>query len=107
MLTDSLEALEAIVLDLRQKSETDPDFKGRIKITVNRAAPGTPEVDARLDASPVYGGVTRYAYGRNAVQAFFETDLLSSGTLGENMVLEMDYVFPGYTSHVLSVVELT
>jgi hypothetical protein len=31
---------------------------------------------------------------------------LSSGTLGENMVIELDYVFPGYEQHVLSIVEM-
>jgi hypothetical protein len=105
-LMESLEDLEQTVLRLKELAETDPELKGRIKITVNRAMRGTPEVDARLDASPLYGDVTRTAYGRNGVQAFVETDILSSGTLGENMVIEFDYVFPGYQSHVLSVVEM-
>ena len=106
LLLDSLETLEETVLNLRRLSETDPELKGRIKIKLNRAMRGTPEVDARLDASPLYGDVDRYAYGRNGVQAFIETDILTSGTLGESMVIELDYVFPGYTSHVLSVVEM-
>jgi len=105
VLIDSLEALEGMLLDLRKANESDPDLKGRINIVVNRAAPGNADVDARLDASPIYGGVTRYAYGKNGVQAFIETDILTSGTLGESMVLEFDYVFPGYDRHVLSVVE--
>jgi len=106
ILMDSLETLEETVLNLKALAESDAEFKGRLKVTLNRPLPGTPEVDARLDASPLYGDVTRYAYGRNGVQAFIETDILSSGVLGESLVLELDYVFPGYDSHVLSVVEM-
>jgi hypothetical protein len=54
----------------------------------------------------VFGTVDRYAYGRNGVQAFIETDILASGPLADSMVLELDYIFPGKTSHILSVVEL-
>lgn len=104
-LMESLEDLEDKFLKLKDASENDPELKGRLKITVNRPIPGNAEVDARLDASPIYGGVTRYAYGKNGVQAFVETDILSSGTLGESMVLEFDYVFPGAEKHILSVVE--
>jgi len=104
-LLESLEDLEAIFLGLEDANKSDPELKGRLKLVYNRAIPGNPEVDARLDASPIYGGVTRYAYGKNGVQAFCETDILSSGVLGESMFLEFDYVFPGYDSHVLSVVE--
>lgn len=104
-LFESLEELEDIFLKLDDANRNDPELKGRLKLVYNRSLPGNAEVDARLDASPIYGGVTRYAYGKNGVQAFLETDILSSGILGETMMLEFDYVFPGYTSHVLSVVE--
>jgi len=106
ILVDSLEELERVLLDLKQKAQTDPEFKGRLKITLNRPRRGDAEVDARLDASPVYGDVDRYAYGRNGVQAFIETDILTSGPLGESLVLELDYVFPNRANHILSVVEL-
>lgn len=106
LLADSLEAVEKLVLDLRERADSDPDLKGRLNITLNRPMPGDAEVDARLDASPVFGGVTRHAYGRNGIQVFIETDLLVSGTLGESTVIEIDYVFPGSVNHVLSVVEL-
>jgi len=102
ILLESLEALEQTILDL----QADEDLKDRIKVCLNRPRPGNPEVDARLDASPVYGRVERYAYGANGVQAFIETDLLSSGVLGESLVIELDYVFPNYANHVLSVVEM-
>lgn len=105
-LLDSLEDLERIILDLKARNETDPDFKGRLKIGLNRARPGNPEVDARLNASPLYGDCARFAYGANGVQAFIETDILRAGQLGDSMVIELDYVFPGYDNHVLSVVEL-
>ena len=103
-LLESLEDLEAIFTGLEEANRSDPELKGRLKLAYNRALPGNAEVDARLDASPIYGKVTRYAYGKNGVQAFLETDILSSGVLGESMFLEFDYVFPGYDSHVLSVV---
>lgn len=105
-LLESLEDLERIVLDLQDKAENDPDLKGRLKFGFNRAMAGNPEIDARLDASPVYGDVTRYAYGSHGVQAFIETDLLKAGQLGDSMVIELDYVFPGHDQHILSVVEL-
>ena len=105
-LLESLEDLERIVLDLKQRSESDPDIKGRLKFGLNRARPGNPEVDARLDTSPLYGDCTRFAYGANGVQAFIETDILRAGQLGDSMVIELDYVFPGYENHVLSVVEM-
>lgn len=105
-LLDSLEDLERIILDLRESAENDPDMKGRVNIVLNRARPGDADVDARLDASPAFGDVTRYAYGRNGVQAFIETDILKAGQLGDSMVVELDYVFPGKDQHVLSVVEL-
>ncbi|MEC3948180.1 hypothetical protein [Sphingobium sp. HWE2-09] len=104
-LLDSLEDLENIFVTLEDANRNDPELKGRLKLVYNRALPGNPDVDARLDASPIYGGVTRYAYGKNGVQAFLETDIMSSGILGETMMLEFDYVFPGYANHVLSVVE--
>jgi len=104
-LLERLEDLENIFLALEDANKNDPELKGRLKLVYNRSLPGNPDVDARLDASPIYGGVTRYAYGKNGVQAFLETDVLSSGILGETMMLEFDYVFPGYDRHVLSVVE--
>lgn len=54
----------------------------------------------------MFGSCSRFAYGSNGVQVFVETDLVRSGQLGESMVFELDYVFPGYDSHILSVVEL-
>lgn len=105
-LFDTLEELEQVVLDLRRREREDPALRGRINIVLNRARAGDEAVDARLDASPVFGDVTRYAYGRNGVQAFIETDILKAGQLGDSMVVELDYIFPGHEQHVLSVVEL-
>jgi len=106
LLTSSLEELETLVQTLREKAIHDPALKGRIGIIINRPIPGDAAVDARLDASPVFGKVARHAYGRNGVQVFIETDLLVSGPLGESMVIEIDYVFPGSASHILSVVDV-
>jgi GNAT superfamily N-acetyltransferase len=106
VLLDSLEELERVVEDLQKLNASDPAFKGRLKITMNRARRGDEDVDTRLDNSPIFGGVERYCYGRNGVQAFIETDILVSGPLADSMVLELDYVFPGKASHILSVTEL-
>lgn len=105
-LLNSLEDLERITLDLKERAESDPDLKGHIEIGLNRSRPGDEEVDARLDASPLFGDVTRYAYGRNGVQVFVKTDLIKAGQLGDGMVIELDYVFPDRENHILSVVEM-
>jgi len=105
-LVASLEELEQMVLTLWDLAENDPAFKGRLNIGMNRARRGDNAVDARLDASPVFGKATRYAYGSAGVQVFVETDLVRTGQLGENMYFEFDYVFPDKQSHILSVVEL-
>jgi hypothetical protein len=98
----TLEQLEAMVQRIQKLAAEDPELKDRVKLTLNRAKPGTPEVDARMDASPVFGDVTRYTYGRNGVQVFVETDLIAGGPLGDNWVFEFDYVFPGYRDNILN-----
>lgn len=105
-LVPTLEELEALVIALRDLAANDPDCRDRIRISMNRARPGDAEVDARLDASPVFGDCTRFAYGQGGVQVFVETDLIRAGQLGEAMHFEFDYVFPDRASHILSVVEL-
>lgn len=105
-LVPTLEDLEALVQALHDLEASDPAFKGRIHVGMNRARRGDAEVDARLDASPVFGKATRYAYGSAGVQVFVETNLVRAGQLGENMVFEFDYIFPDRASHILSVVEL-
>ena len=106
-LIDSLDVLEERFLALKALEANDPLFRGRLKFLVNRALPGDPAIDARMDGSPVYRGVTRYTYGRNGVQAFCETDLIVDGPLGDGLVLEFDYVFPGYAENIMSVSEKT
>lgn len=98
----SLEELEAMVLRVQRLAAEDPELGGRIKVTLNRARPGTPEVDARMDASPVFAKVTRHTYGPNGVQVFVETDLICGGPLGDNWAFEFDYVFPGYKDNILN-----
>jgi len=102
VLVHSLDELEAMVRRVRALGANDPDLKGRVRVTLNRARPGTPEVDARMDASPVFGDVTQYTYGPNGVQVFVETDALIGGPMGDNWVFEFDYVFPGYDENILS-----
>lgn len=105
-LIDSFEALEVMTLDMQHRAAHDPVLKDRVSVRINRPRPGDAAIDARLDASPAFSGVTRHAYGRAGIQLFIETDLLKAGLLGDAMVLEFDYVFPGHDSHILSVVEL-
>jgi hypothetical protein len=98
----SLEELEEKVRRIQKLATEDPELKGRIKLTLNRAKPGEPAVDERMDASLVFGDVTRYTYGPNGVQVFVETDRISGGPLGDNWVFEFDYVFPGYKDNILN-----
>lgn len=105
-LVGSLEKLEDMVLQLRELASSDPELGGRIEIGMNRARRGNAEVDARLDASPVFGPCERFAYGSNGVQVFVATDIVKAGQLGDRMFFEFDYVFPGHDNHILSVVEM-
>ncbi len=98
----SLEELEEMVLRVQRLAADDPELQGRVKVTLNRARPGTSEVDARMAASPVFGTVTRHTYGPNGVQVFVETDLICGGPLGDNWAFEFDYVFPGYKDNILN-----
>jgi hypothetical protein len=98
----SLEELEELTQRVQRLIREDKELASRIKLTINRAKPGTPEVDKRMDASPVFGNIKRYTYGRNGVQVFVETDLLVGGVLGDNWVFEFDYVFPGYDENILN-----
>jgi hypothetical protein len=100
VLFSSLDALEAAILKL--KALAGGEFEGRMSFVMNRPRNGVPEVDARLDASPIYAGVQRYTFGKNGVQAFVVTDIVVTGPLAENMVFELDYVFSGYEDHILS-----
>jgi hypothetical protein len=102
VLFDSLDEIEERIANLREAALSDPDLRGRVNIILNRARPGTAEVDARMDKSPIFGAVKRFTYGRNGIQAFVETDLFVAGTLGEKFVFELDYVFPGYPDNILT-----
>jgi len=106
-LMNTLEQIEARMAELKRLEQTNPAFQERLQFLVNRAMPGNAAFDARLDASPLYRGITRYTFGRNGVQAFVATDLFVSGPLGEGLVFELDYVLPGERQHILSRTELT
>lgn len=105
ILSDSLEDIERTMAALQDAAENDPLLKGRLQISYNRPLPGSEAVDGRLDQSPIFAGVDRHAYGRNGVQAFIATDLLVNGPTGDALVIELDYIWPDTTSHILSVVE--
>jgi hypothetical protein len=102
ILFNSLEEIEERVVRIRDAGLNDPDLRGRVKIILNRARPGTGEVDERMDQSPLFSGVRRYTYGRNGIQVFVETDIFVTGALGDKFVFELDYVFPGYSDNILT-----
>lgn len=106
ILMQSLEQLEQACLKVLDAEANDAAFKGRIKFLCNRARRGDAKIDARMDASPIFGKTPRETYGRNGCQAFIVTDLISTGLLGDNLAIELDYVFPGYPEHILNKVEI-
>jgi hypothetical protein len=102
ILFTSLDEIEERILRIQHAGEHDADLRGRVRTILNRARPGTPEVDKRMDSSPIFKGVDRFTYGKNGIQAFVETDLFVTGPLGQKFVFELDYVFPGYEDNMLS-----
>ena len=100
VMVDSLEEIERVMLKLREANEGDPDLKGRLNLICNKARPGDEEIDARMAASPVFSSTLRETYGRYGCQAFVETDLLAGGPLGDNLVIELDYAFPGHVDNM-------
>jgi len=101
LMVNSLEEIERLMLLLGEANESDPDLKGRLKLVTNKArAGGDAGIEARMQGSPVFSRTERSTYGLYGCQAFIETDLLVGGPLGENMVIELDYVFPGHPDHL-------
>ena len=101
LMNNSLEEVERIMLALAEANQSDPDLKGRLKLTTNKArSGGDAEIEARMENSPVFSQTDRFTYGRYGCQAFVETDLLAGGPLGENLVIELDYVFPDRPEHM-------
>lgn len=105
-LMRSLETLEARIGAAQAAAAAMPELRGRVEFVFNRAKPGDAEIDARMDASPLFKTATRHTFGRNGVQAFVRTDLITGGPLGDGVVLEFDYVFPGYPENMLTKTEM-
>ena len=89
----TLTDLDSMMARLKDTNASEPSINGRLKYTVNRAKPGDHQIDALMETSPTFRDATRHCYGRNGCQVFVETDLLASGPLGENMVIEFDHAF--------------
>jgi len=106
VMVETLTDLEETVLRLQEASRDGAELQGHMKIVVNRARPGDEEIDALMDASPVFASATRYCYGRNGCQVFVETDLIAGGPLGENMVIEFDHAFAGRPVNMFNKTEL-
>jgi len=105
-LMRSLEALEVRISETQAAVAAMPELQGRVEFIFNRAKPGDAEIDARMEASPLFKTATRHTYGRNGVQAFVRTDLIVGGPLGDGVVLEFDYVFPGRPENMLTKTEM-
>lgn len=102
VLFASLDEIEQRIMQIQDAAQNDPELRGRVRVILNRARPGTGEVDKRMDQSPIFGDIRRFTYGRNGIQAFVETDLFVTGALGDKFVFELDYVFPGYADNILT-----
>lgn len=59
-----------------------------------------------MEASPTFRDATRHCYGRNGCQVFVQTDLLASGPLGDNMVIEFDHAFADRPVNMFNKTEL-
>lgn len=99
LMYTSLDELEADVAAIA----ADPALKGRVEIVANRPPPGKDaEIDARIEASPLFSKTPRRTYGHHGVQAFVVSDIFSGGPFGEKMTIELDYVFPGHPQNVFT-----
>lgn len=91
----SLEALERAVHAVEAMAG-EPDLQKRISVVRMKAPAGrSPEVDARMAASPVFKPDDREAFSPGGVQVFIQTDIVAGGLLAIGQTIELDYVFPG------------
>ncbi len=52
-----------------------------------------PDIDARMDASAVFGDDDRSAFSDYGVQCFVRTNLFAAGLLTFGQLIELDYYF--------------
>lgn len=106
IMVDTLEEVDAIALRLEEAVRQDPDLHARVTLTVNRAKRGDAQIDAAMDASPIFAKATRYCYGRYGCQIFVHTDLLVGGALGESYTIELDHAFKNRPMNMFNKTEL-
>ena len=86
----SLEALEEAVRALR----ADDQLAGRVSVaTIRPAEPATAAIAERLDASDVFAGATPVRYVTTGVQAFAQTDIVTTGLLCLGQSFELNFAF--------------
>ena len=93
-----LEQLEDAVLRLQEEMAADPAFGARIQnfqLLKARGEEGDDAIAERIAASPVFGDVDQFAYGRHGVQVHISTDLFATGLHLLGSVVELDFVFTG------------
>jgi hypothetical protein len=90
----SFAALERAVLGVEAAAAPGGELEGRAVVTKFRARPGADaDIDAAMDASPVFGPDDRPAFADYGVQCFVKTDLFAAGLLALGQTIELDYFF--------------
>jgi len=97
----SFEALEDALAAVEHDAAPGGVLEGHVRLTKYRARPGLDAgVDARMAASPAFGGGERPAFADHWVQCFVRTDLF--GLLTSARTIELDYVFDPFFGQVPS-----
>jgi hypothetical protein len=90
----SLDDVERAVEAVQAAGAPGGELEGRVSVSWFRARKGKrPEIDARMDASPVFGDDDRSAFSDYGVQCFVRTDLFAAGLLTFGQLIELDYYF--------------
>jgi hypothetical protein len=90
----SLDDVERAVAEVQAAGASGGELEGRVSVSWFRARKGKqPEIDARIDASPVFTDDDRSAFSDYGVQCFVRTDLCAAGLGTFGQLIELDYYF--------------
>ena len=90
----SLDDVERAVAAVQSAGAPGGELEGRVSVSWFRARKGKlPEIDARMEASPVFGDDDRSAFSDFGVQCFVRTNLFAAGLLTFGQLIELDYYF--------------